>query len=41
MLKRDIFGYDIKHAKVDEQSRKDLSPYSDIKGHISFAPSLY
>ena len=33
--KNSAFGYDMKHMKMNEWSRDDSSPYSDLKGHIS------
>ena len=39
MPKRGAFGYDIKHSKMNEWSKKDSSPYSDLKGYISLIPT--
>ena len=35
MPKKDVFGYDMKHTKMNEWSREDSSPHSDLRGHIS------
>ena len=35
MPKKGVFGYDMKHTKMNEWSREDSSPYSDLRGHIS------
>ena len=41
MPKNDALGYGIKHRKMNEWSREDSSPHSDLRGYISFVPSLY
>ena len=35
MPKKGAFRYEMKHAKMNEWSEEDLSPYSDLKGYIS------
>ena len=37
MSKKDAFGYDMKHTKMNEWSKKDSSPYNDLREHISLA----
>ena len=37
MSKKDAFGYDMKHTKMNEWFREDLSPHNDLRGHISLA----
>ena len=39
MPKKGVFGYDMKHAKMNEWSREDSSPHSDLRGHISHVPT--
>ena len=39
MPKKGAFGYDMKHTKMNEWSREDLSPHSDLRGHISLIPT--
>ena len=40
MPKKGIFGYDMKHTKMNEWSREDSSPHSDLMGHLNFS-NLY
>ena len=40
MPKKGAFVYDMKHIKMNEWFREDSSPHSDLKGYISFVPSL-
>ena len=35
MPKKGAFGYNIKYTKMNEWSKEDSSPYSDLRGHIS------
>ena len=39
MPKNGAFGYDMKHTKMNEWSRENSSPHSDLKGHISLVPT--
>ena len=39
MPKKGAFGYDMKHAKMNEWFREDSSPHSDLRGHISHVPT--
>ena len=39
MPKKSAFGYYMKHTKMNEWSRKDSSPHSDLRGHIPLVPT--
>ena len=39
MLKNDVFGYDMKHTKMNECFREDSLLHSDLRGHISLVPT--
>ena len=41
MPKKDAFGYDMKHTKMDDLSREDSSPHNDLRGYISLVSNLY
>ena len=39
MPKKGAFGYDMKHTKMNEWSKEDSLPHSDLRGHISLVPT--
>ena len=39
MPKKSAFEYDMKHTKMNEWSREDSSPHTDLTRHISLVPT--